>query len=234
MPNINNDDNSNTRRTRGQGRRIGKPLELGSIAKGFIKELGEIGEQGMLDRLKESSDAMVARAKDRREHPENHWHTGENGTVKVRTAPDTCMPDIGFQILPDTLNVDSCWTDQTWIADWDAYNFYIIFDWESENSEHYDDLRRNISVQMLPEQYLDTVVSVKLEFGDKEIEHTEVLQVNTIAIGTIPKPEHTYTYSVNAFPMSLLRGVQLQFEDQQLFDTFNSRKGYFTALKHRQ
>ena len=50
MPNINNDDNSNTRRTRGQGRRIGKPLELGSIAKGFKKEQGEIGEQGMLDR----------------------------------------------------------------------------------------------------------------------------------------------------------------------------------------
>ena len=46
-------------------KRVGQPLELGSIARAFFKELNEIGEAGMIEKMKNTKPPTTKNDKEK-------------------------------------------------------------------------------------------------------------------------------------------------------------------------
>ena len=180
---------------------------------------------------KKSAEVVIARFKDRIDHPEKYWVTGEYGSVKTRSAPKTLYPkNHSLLVLPKELDEN----DTVWVADWDSYSFYVVF---HNADDSYFPSRDTVTmeVKMHPSQYLDTEVTVFIEStGFQSVVRTSELGKVSGFDQKVKVDSNIYNYSKSGEPSPTNKThLQIRINDPDLFDTVGKNFPIeFTAMKH--
>lgn len=177
-------------------------------------------------RQKKSAESVMNYFKDRREHPEKYWVTGEYGSVRTRSAPTTMYPENHKPlVLPKELDEG----DTIWKADWDSYCFYVLFHKGMNGNVH-------MEVKMYPEQYLDTEVTVLVKsIGFQAVVRTSKIGTVSTLDQRVAVNSSMYTYSKSGEPSPTNNThLEIQINDPDLFDRVGKNFPIeFTAIKHK-
>lgn len=177
------------------------------------------------------NSAIMVRIQDRIDHPEKYWVTGEYGSVKTRSAPQTMYPENhSILVLPEELDEN----DTIWTADWDCYSFYVVF----HNVDDSPFLSRDtvtMEVKMHPSQFLDTEVTVFVEStGFQAVVRTSELGKVSGFDQKVKVNSSIYNYSKSGEPSPTNKThLQIRINDPDLFDIVGKNFPIeFTAMKH--
>ncbi len=188
--------------------------KMGWLLQHRLAEIRKIEEAGldvaieMDKRDKQAVKNYLQMCKDKDANPEKYWVTGKGGSITTRSAPVVPFPYEHPRILPNGLNEN----DKHWRGDYFDYVFYVVLHKDDTKPEDYTGyVPLLMEVKMLPEQYIDTLVTVYIrDFDSTDVE----VEVRTSEIGKVSEGDQKVEVNPDIEDFNLSMEVRL---DPDLF-----------------